>query len=42
MRLSTKGRYAMVAMTALALAENGGYTNLVNISQAAEHLDNLP
>ena len=33
MRLSTKGRYAMVAMTALALTENGGYTNLVNISK---------
>ena len=32
MRLSTKGRYAMVAMTALALIDDNRYTNLVNIA----------
>ncbi len=33
MRLSTKGRYAMVAMTALAMTSNDSYTNLLNISK---------
>ncbi len=32
MRLSTKGRYAMVAMTALALTDDNRYTNLLNIA----------